>query len=38
VAEVLSQKEFRTIPIVDGENLVGMVSTKDIIRYFVENA
>jgi CBS domain-containing membrane protein len=38
VAEVLSQKEFRTIPIVDGDNLVGLVSTKDIIKYFVENA
>lgn len=36
VAEVLAEKEFRTIPIVDGENLVGMISTKDIIKFFLE--
>lgn len=38
VAEVLAKKEFRTIPIVDGEELVGMISTKDLIKYFLENA
>lgn len=38
VAEVLAKKEFRTIPIVDDEVLVGMVSTKNLIKYFLENA
>lgn len=38
VAEVLAKKEFRTIPIVDGEQLVGMISTKDLIKFFLENA
>lgn len=36
VAEVLSDKEFRTIPIVDDGKLVGMVSTRDLIKYFLE--
>lgn len=36
VAEVLSDKEFRTIPIVDDGELVGMVSTRDLIKYFLE--
>lgn len=37
VAEVLAEKEFRTIPIVDDGKLVGMVSTRDLIKYFLED-
>lgn len=34
-AEVLSKKEFRSIPIVDNEKLVGIVTTKDLIRHLL---
>lgn len=37
VAEVLADKEFRTIPIVDDGKLVGMVSTRDLIKFFLEH-
>lgn len=38
LAEVLSEKEFRTIPVVDNDELVGMVSTRDLIKYLLEHS
>lgn len=34
-AEVLAKKEFRSIPIVDNEKLVGIVTTKDLIKHLL---
>jgi len=36
VAEILSKKEFHAIPVVDGEELVGIVTTTDLINYLIE--
>lgn len=38
LADILAKKEFRTIPIVDDEKLVGMVSTSDLIKYFLKQS
>jgi len=35
VAVILSQKEFRSIPIMDKEEVVGIVTTKDLIKYLL---
>ena len=32
-AKVLSEKEFRSIPILDGDKVVGIVTTKDLVKY-----
>ena len=37
VAQVLSEKEFRSVPVMDGDRLVGIVTTKDIIRSILTN-
>ena len=34
-AEILSQKEFHALPVVDEGNLVGIVTTTDLIRYLI---
>ena len=34
-AKVLSEKEFRSIPILDGEKVAGIVTTKDLVKYLV---
>ncbi len=34
-AKILSEKEFRAIPILENEKVVGMVTTKDLIKYLV---
>lgn len=34
-AEVLAKKEFRSIPIMKNEKLVGIVTTKDLIRHLL---
>ena len=34
VAEILSTREFHALPVVDGEDLVGIVTTTDLIKYF----
>jgi CBS domain-containing membrane protein len=36
VAQVFASKEFHALPVVDGEKLVGIVSTTDMIKYLLE--
>ena len=36
VAEILSTKEFHAIPVVDNEDLVGIVTTTDLINFLLE--
>ncbi len=36
VAEVFASEEFHALPVVDGEKLVGIVTTTDIIKYLLE--
>lgn len=35
VAEILSKEEFHALPVVEGEKLVGIVTTTDVIRYML---
>ncbi|WP_156308965.1 CBS domain-containing protein [Sphingobacterium endophyticum] len=35
VAETLSKVSFHSIPIVEGEDLVGIVTTTDLLKYFI---
>jgi len=34
-AEILSSKEFHALPVMEGEKLVGIVSTTDLIQYLL---
>ena len=36
VAEVFAQREFHALPVVDNEKLVGIITTTDIINYFID--
>lgn len=36
VAEILASKEFHALPVVDGERLVGIVTTTDLIKYLLD--
>lgn len=36
VAEILSKKEFHALPVVDDGNLVGIVTTTDLINYLLK--
>ena len=36
VAEILSEKEFHALPVVDENELVGIVTTTDLINYLLE--
>ncbi|GLB50802.1 CBS domain-containing protein [Neptunitalea lumnitzerae] len=36
VAEILSQKEFHALPVVNKRTLVGIVTTTDILRYLLK--
>ena len=36
VAEILSKSEFHALPVVEGELLVGIVTTTDLIKYLLE--
>ncbi|MEO1009987.1 MAG: CBS domain-containing protein [Bacteroidota bacterium] len=36
VAGILSKREFHAIPVVDGQRLVGIVTTTDLINYMLE--
>lgn len=36
VAEILSTREFHALPVVEGDLLVGIVTTTDIIKYLLE--
>lgn len=35
VAEILAEKEFHALPVVDNEILVGIVTTTDLIKYLI---
>ena len=35
-AEILAKREFHAIPVVDDDNLVGIVTTTDLIKYLLE--
>ncbi|EKB50653.1 CBS domain-containing protein [Cecembia lonarensis] len=36
VAEIFANEEFHALPVVDGEELKGIVTTTDIIKYMLE--
>lgn len=36
-AQILAEKEFHALPVVDEDKLVGIITTTDIIKYFIEN-
>lgn len=36
VAEILAGKEFHALPVVEGDSLVGIVTTTDLIKYLLE--
>jgi CBS domain-containing protein len=36
VAEILAHNEFHALPVVDGDKLVGIVTTTDLIKYLLE--
>ncbi len=35
VAEILAEKEFHALPVVDNDKLVGIVTTTDLINYLI---
>lgn len=35
-AEILAHKEFHALPVVENESVVGIVTTTDLIRYFLQ--
>ena len=37
VAEIFTENDFHAIPVLDGDSIVGIVSTTDIIRFFLEH-
>lgn len=37
VAEILSQREFHALPVVQNEKLVGIVTTTDLIKYLIDH-
>ena len=36
VAEILAQKEFHAIPVIDNGELTGIVTTTDLIKYLIQ--
>lgn len=36
VADILATSEFHSLPVLDGEELVGIVTTTDLIRYLMD--
>lgn len=36
VAEILSEREFHALPVVEGSKLVGIVTTTDLIKYLLD--
>lgn len=36
VAEILSKEEFHALPVVDNDQLVGIVTTTDVIKYLLD--
>ncbi len=37
LAQILSENEFHAVPVLEGERVVGIVSTTDLIRFFLES-
>ena len=37
-ASILATREFHALPVVDNEELVGIVTTTDVIRYYLKEA
>lgn len=37
VAEILTKEEYHALPVVEGETLVGIVTTTDVIRFLLED-
>lgn len=37
VSKVLAQGNYHAVPVLENDNIVGIVSTADIIRYFLKN-
>ncbi len=35
VSKLLTNKEFHSLPVVDGEKLVGIITTTDLLEYFL---
>ena len=35
-AEILAKKEFHALPVCEGDLLVGIVTTTDLIKYLIE--
>ena len=36
LAEILSENEFHAVPVLEGNRIVGIVTTTDLIRFFLE--
>ncbi|RED50165.1 CBS domain-containing protein [Seonamhaeicola aphaedonensis] len=36
VAKILADKDFHALPVVDGSTLVGIVTTTDLLNYFIK--
>ncbi|MFN4198550.1 MAG: CBS domain-containing protein [Flavobacterium sp.] len=36
VAQILAEKEFHALPVVEGDLLVGIVTTTDLIKYLID--
>lgn len=36
VAQILSEHEFHAVPVMEGNRIVGIVSTTDLIRFFLD--
>ncbi len=36
-AEIFTKKEFHALPVLENEKLVGIITTTDVIKYFLEN-
>ncbi len=36
LAEILTENDFHAVPVMEGERIVGIVSTTDVIRFFLE--
>ena len=37
LAEIFSENEFHAVPVMEGERIVGIVSTTDLIKFFLES-
>ncbi len=37
LARIFAENEFHAVPVLEGERVVGIATTTDVIRYFLEN-